>query len=36
MGNFYYWIPTVIACLILMVWALILGRNLPKDKDGKG
>jgi hypothetical protein len=31
-----YWTPTLVACLILMAWTLFLGRNLPKDKDGKG
>ena len=35
-GNFYYWIPTMIAALIILVATLIVGATIPKAKKGKG
>lgn len=36
MGNFYYWIPTVVAGLLLMLAALILQVTVPKHNDRRG
>jgi hypothetical protein len=35
MGNFYYWIPTMVAALVILVATLIVGATIPTEKNDK-